>query len=63
MSLGKKMILGLGTSAMAMGWAAAAHGQEPGGGLNEIIVTAQKREQSLMDVGQTLSVLSGDALE
>ncbi|WP_324742361.1 TonB-dependent receptor [Tsuneonella sp. CC-YZS046] len=62
MSLGKKMILGLGTSAMAMGWAAAAHGQETGG-LNEIIVTAQKREQSLMDVGQTLSVLSGDALE
>ena len=30
---------------------------------DEIIVTAQKREQSLMDVGQTLSVLGADALE
>ena len=62
MSLRKKMILGLGTSAMAMGWASAVYGQDSGG-VSEIIVTAQKREQSLMDVGQTLSVLSGDALE
>lgn len=42
---------------------ALAQAQDSRSGTNEIIVTAQKREQSLMDVGQTLSVLSGDVLQ
>lgn len=58
----RKFTLALGSSAIALAaMPSAANAQ--GVGTNEIIVTAQKREQSLMDVGQTLSVLGGDQLE
>lgn len=36
---------------------------EAGAGAGEIVVTANKREQRLNDVGQTISVLGGDALK
>lgn len=58
-----KLILGLGCSAVALAALPGMAQAQSESGVNEIIVTAQKREQSLMDVGQTLNVLSGDALE
>lgn len=58
----KAFTLALGVSTIALtAFSGAANAQS--GGVNEIIVTAQKREQSLMDVGQTLNVLTGDQLE
>lgn len=58
----KKLTLALGCSSIALIAAPiAVHAQSVGTG--EIIVTAQKREQSLMDVGQTLNVLGSDQLE
>lgn len=58
----KKLTLAFGCSSiaiLAMAGQANAQGANPG----EIVVTAQKREQNLMDVGQTLSVLGADQLE
>lgn len=43
--------------------AAPAAAQEFSGLLEEIVVTAQKREQRLQDVPQSVSALSGDALD
>lgn len=42
---------------------ALAQEEPAGGGLEEIVVTAQKRSESLQDVPATVSVLSADALE
>jgi iron complex outermembrane receptor protein len=52
---------------LAAGWAAPAAAQDAaptaeGGGLGDIVVTAQRREESLKDVPIAVSVLSGDAL-
>lgn len=56
----------LATTAMAMAitWPTAAWAQdaEPGAG-DEIVVTAQKRTQTLIDVAQSVSVVSGATLE
>lgn len=51
-------------SAIALG-ALPAFAQEPRteGHIDEVIVTAQKREQSVFDVGASVNVLSGDQLE
>ena len=55
---------GMSVAAMAlMSGAAMAQADTDEGGLAEIVVTAQKRAQSVMDVGQTLNVLSGEQLE
>lgn len=54
-------------SAIAIGfcgshaWAAGADGKGDGG-IEEIVVTAQKREQSLNDVGMSVSALTGEQL-
>ncbi|WP_201775116.1 hypothetical protein, partial [Pseudomonas sp. C5pp] len=40
----------------------AASGAEVEGGIQEIIVTAQKRSESVQDVGITMSVLTSDSL-
>ncbi len=52
---------------LAAGWAAPAAAQDAApaaeaGGLGDIVVTAQRREESLKDVPIAVSVLSGDAL-
>ena len=57
-----KLALALGCSTLSL-LLAPGHASAQGYGAGEIIVTAQKREQSLMDVGQTLNVLTGDQLE
>lgn len=60
---GKWMITG---SALALaGWSQAAAAQEASAGIsnNEIIVTAQKREQSINDVGLTIQAATADTLE
>lgn len=57
----------LSRSAVALAVAAvlqpALHAQSDEGGLQEIVVTAQKREQRLLDVPIAVTALSGDALE
>jgi iron complex outermembrane recepter protein len=58
----KHLISASAVSAIAMGCLpniAVAEGEQ----LAEVVVTAQKREQSVMDVGATLSVLSAESLE
>ncbi|MEK7266430.1 MAG: TonB-dependent receptor, partial [Pseudomonadota bacterium] len=52
----------LGGTSMATGLVAPALAQD-GGRLDEIIVTAQKREQGANDVGITLNAFTGDQLE
>jgi len=56
-------ILLVGATGLVCTVPSVAHAQASANVGDEIIVTAQKREQSLMDVGQTLSVLSGKQLE
>lgn len=51
-------VIAIASAAQAQAEAAA----EDQGGIQDIIVTAQKRGQSVQDVGITLSVVSGDAL-
>ncbi|SNS83406.1 TonB-dependent receptor [Sphingopyxis indica] len=52
--------------ALAAGWAAPAAAQDApaaeAGGLGDIIVTAQRREENLQDVPIAVSVLAGDTL-
>ncbi|MBC2652378.1 TonB-dependent receptor [Novosphingobium flavum] len=64
-------LIGLGLPLAALTWAglvSTAQAQEAGAGeaasgtIQEITVTAQKRKQSVQDVGITLSVVSGDSL-
>lgn len=43
--------------------AAAAQGVEPGGGLEEITITAQKRAESLQDTPLAVTALSGEVME
>jgi len=58
--------LGLCGSVAAMAWAGAAHAQSVdearGGGIEEIIVTAQKRSETANRVGMSITALSGDTL-
>lgn len=65
MGISNRRLLLLGTAATAFtvfvpGQASA---QSENGGLQEIIVTAQKREQSLQDVPIAVTALGGDALQ
>lgn len=48
---------------VAMGFSAPAWAQDRAEGLEEIIVTAQKREQSLQDVPIAITALGGEALQ
>ncbi|WP_240704727.1 TonB-dependent receptor [Croceicoccus sediminis] len=48
--------------AMAQDSGAAQGTQESQGGLSEIVVTAQKREQNLQDVGISVTAISGDEI-
>lgn len=50
-------------STAAAGLIGPAFAQEEGGRLDEIVVTAQKREQGANDVGITLNAFTGDQLE
>src|SRR5262245_19434064 len=62
---------GVLAAAVAMALAGAsgnAHAQDEaaaaeGGGLEEVVVTAQKREESIQDVPIAVTALTGDALE
>ena len=47
----------------APAFAADEGGKPPVSTVEEIVVTAQKREQTLIDIPQAISVVSGDALE
>ena len=49
--------------AVALALQPALHAQSDEGGLQEIVVTAQKREQRLVDVPIAITALSGDALD
>lgn len=61
------------STTMLIGWQGPAFAQEAeavsaaapeaGGGIAEIVVTAQKREQRLQDVPAAISAIGGDALE
>lgn len=58
------MVGALGVSLMAMGFAGAAQAQTADGErVTDIVVTAQKREQSVIDVPMALTVLGGEELE
>ncbi len=59
----RKFTLALGSSAIALAALPSTVAAQAGAGYREIIVTAQKREENLMDVGQTLAVLGGDQLD
>lgn len=53
----------LATGGFAAGLSTASHAQEAGSLLEEVTVTAQRREQSLQDVSMSLSAFTGDALD
>lgn len=63
-----RMYLVAGASLYALAGGVSAHAQDAGsdeassGGLSEIVVTAQKREQRLQDVPVAVSALSGETL-
>ena len=61
-SISKTTALWLTASAAALG-STAANAQQGASGRDEIIVTAQGREQSLQDVPVSVSVVSGEQLE
>ena len=53
----------LGMTALTLSTLAAAQDHaDPAATLEEIVVTAQKREQSINDVGMSISAVSGDTL-
>lgn len=56
------LAMGLVSAASAQEVQAAAADEAVEGGIGEIVVTAQKRDQSVQDVGITMSVLSSEAL-
>ncbi len=56
----------LATSAMSVFWAMAAQAQEaaePDGGIGEIVVTAQKKSESLQDAALAIDAVTGKDLE
>ncbi len=61
---GKKRGHGLGVLAVLLAGLNVAHGQEPpdASELEEVIITAQKREQSLSDVSMSVSAISANEL-
>lgn len=68
MSSAKFLMSSVGIAALSIGWAsfvhpAAAQGVGKGLVLEEIIVTARKREESLLDVPMAISALGKDQLE
>jgi len=60
-----RRFLGLlaGTSAVVLAAPAFAQAAEGAGGLDEIVVTAQKREQNLQDVPLAISAIGGEKIE
>ena len=52
----------IGLMTLASG-SALAQDQESGNAIEEVIVTAQKREQSMQEVGIAVSAFSGDRLQ
>lgn len=52
-----------GSAVLALGLAESAAAQAPYAGIEEILVTTQKREQSVRDVPISISAYSGDFLE
>ena len=61
-TLSKAVCLALSGGAMLAPFASALAQESPTGTLEEVIVTAQKREQRLQDVPTTVNVLSEDSL-
>ncbi|MEQ1495098.1 MAG: TonB-dependent receptor [Novosphingobium sp.] len=59
------LLAGFSTLAFAQPVLAQANASDepPGGGLEEIVVTAQKREQNMQDVPVSVTAISADALE
>ena len=53
----------LGTSAFALAAPAMAQAADDNGGLDDIVVTAQKREQNLQDVPLAISAISAEKVE
>jgi iron complex outermembrane receptor protein len=51
-----------GASLLALGLALPAHAQQQPGQVEEVVVTAQKREQRLLDVGLTVSAVGAETL-
>src|SRR5262245_4759250 len=62
MSSRRRRALAAVVAALSAGCAVNASAQEQQGSLEEIVVTAQKREQSLQDVPIAMAALSADAL-
>jgi iron complex outermembrane recepter protein len=66
-----RLLIGAGLAAAAIGLAAPALGQdaqtqvsaEQGGGLEEIVVTAQRREENLRDVPIAINAITANALK
>ncbi|MDB5458082.1 MAG: TonB-dependent receptor, partial [Caulobacter sp.] len=60
--MSKRFLIGVATGAICAAVAGAAQAQAADTQLEQVIVTAQKRQQSAQDVGIALSVLSGEQL-
>ncbi|WP_165186513.1 TonB-dependent receptor [Caulobacter soli] len=59
----KRLLIGAATGAIATAFAAGAYAQATNNTeLEQVVVTAQRREQSAQDVGIALSVISGEQL-
>ena len=59
----KRLLIGAATGAIATAFAAGAYAQASNDtAVEQVIVTAQRREQSAQDVGVALSVLTGEQL-
>src|SRR5688572_21658250 len=57
-------LLGASAIAACMGWAPIASAQDDGGGsmLEEIVVTAQKREEALQEVAGAVSAIGAETI-
>jgi iron complex outermembrane recepter protein len=58
-----RVSLAIGTAAGALAAASPAAAQEAAPSNEEIVVTAQKREQTLLEIPQSISVVGGERLE
>ncbi|WP_426000383.1 TonB-dependent receptor [Caulobacter sp. DWR1-3-2b1] len=59
----RRLVLAASTAAIALTSSGMAFAQSASNELDVIVVTAQKREQTLIDVPQSISVVSGETLE
>ncbi len=57
------VVVATSSAILMLASAIATHAQEAAGALEEITVTAQKREQNLQDVPIAVSVISGEAID